>query len=52
MSLHGVEMNPNIGFIGETSNSIIIPRTPFKLTNDEWLTMNSMDLTSNMIILV
>ena len=47
MSLHGVEMNPNIGFIGETSNSIIIPRTPFELTNDEWLTMNSMDLTSN-----
>ena len=47
MSLHGVEVNPNIRFIGETSNNIIIPRTPFELTNDEWVTINSMDLTSN-----
>ena len=35
-----------IKFLGETSNNIIIPRT-FKLTNDEWVTINSMDLTSN-----
>ena len=47
MSLYGVEMNPNIRFIGETSNNIIIPRTPFELTNDEWVTINSMDVTSN-----
>ena len=47
MSLYGREMNPNIRFIGETSNNIIIPRTPFELTNDEWVTINSMDLTSN-----
>ena len=47
MSLYGGEMNPNIRFIGETSNNIIIPRTPFELTNDEWVTINSMDLTSN-----
>ena len=47
MSLYGVEINPNIRFIGETSNNIIIPRTPFELTNDEWVTINSMDLTSN-----
>ena len=47
MSLYGVEMNPNIKFIGETSNNIIVPRTPFELTNDEWVTINSMDLTSN-----
>ena len=37
MSLFGVEMNPNIRFIGETSNNIILPRTPFELTNDEWV---------------
>ena len=42
---NGVEMNPNIRFIGETSNNIIVPRTPFELTNDEWVTINSMDLT-------
>ena len=47
MSLYGVEMNPNIRFIGETSNNIIIPRTPFELTNDEWVMIDSMDLTSN-----
>ena len=47
MSLYGVEMNPNIRFIGETSNNIILPRTLFELTNDEWVTVNSMDLTSN-----
>ena len=47
MSLYGVEINPNIRFIGETSNNIIILRTPFELTNDEWVTINSMDLTSN-----
>ena len=47
MSLYGVEMNPNIRFIGEISNNIIVPRTPFELTNDEWVTINSMDLTSN-----
>ena len=47
MLLYRVEMNPNIRFIGETSNNIIIPRTPFELTNDEWVTINSMDLTSN-----
>ena len=40
-------MNPNIRFIGETSNNIIIPRTPFELTNDEWVMIDSMDLTSN-----
>ena len=40
-------MNPNIRFNGETNNNIIIPRTPFELTNDEWVTINSMDLTSN-----
>ena len=40
-------MNPNIRFIGEISNNIIVPRTPFELTNDEWVTINSMDLTSN-----
>ena len=40
MSLYGVEMNPNIRFIGETSNNIIIPRTLFELTNDEWVTIN------------
>ena len=45
--LYGVEMNPNIRFNGETNNNIIIPRTPFELTNDEWVTINSMDLTSN-----
>ena len=47
VSLYGVEMNPNIRFIGETSNNIILPRTLFELTNDEWVTVNSMDLTSN-----
>ena len=47
MSLYGVEINPNIRFIGETSNNIIILRTPFELNNDEWVTINSMDLTSN-----
>ena len=47
MSLYGVEINPNIRFIGETSNNIIIPRTSFELTNDEWVTINSMDLTAN-----
>ena len=47
MSLYGVEINPNIRFIGEISNNIIILRTPFELTNDEWVTINSMDLTSN-----
>ena len=47
MSLYGVEMNPNIRFIGEISNNIIVPRTTFELTNDEWVTINSMDLTSN-----
>ena len=47
MSIYGVEMNPNIRFIGETSNNIIIPRSPFELTNDEWVTINSLDLTSN-----
>ena len=31
----GVEIDPNIRFLGETSNNVIIPRTPFKLTNDE-----------------
>ena len=40
MSLYGVEINPNIRFIGETSNNIIIPRTPFELTNDGWVTIN------------
>ena len=35
MSSYGAEMNPNIRFIGETSNNIIIPGTPFELTNDE-----------------
>ena len=40
---YGVEMNPNIRFIGETSSNIIIPRTAFELTNDEWATINSMD---------
>ena len=43
----GVEIDPNIRFLGEISNNVIIPRTPFKLTNDEWVTINSMDLTSN-----
>ena len=47
VSLHGVEMNPNIRFIGETSNNIILPRTPFESTNDEWVMISSMDLTSN-----
>ena len=47
MSLYGAEMNPNITFIGETSNNIIIPRTPFELNNDESVTINSMDITSN-----
>ena len=47
MSIYGVEMNPKIRFIGETSNNIIIPRTPFELTNDEWVTINLMGLTSN-----
>ena len=47
MLLYRVEMNPNIRFIGETSNNIILPRTLFELTNDEWVTVNSMDLTSN-----
>ena len=47
MSIYVVEMSPNIRSIGETSNNIIIPRTPFELTNDEWVTINSMDLTSN-----
>ena len=45
MSLYGDEMNPNIKSIGETSSNIIIPRTPFELPNDEWVTINSMDLT-------
>ena len=31
----GVGIDPNIRFLGETSNNVIIPRTPFKLTNDE-----------------
>ena len=44
MSLYGDEMNPNIKSIGETSSNII-PRTPFELPNDEWVTINSMDLT-------
>ena len=43
MSLYGVEMNPNIRFIGERSNNIILPRTPL----EKWVTINSMDLTSN-----
>ena len=47
MSLYGVEMNPNIRFIAETSSNIIIPRAPFELTNYVWVTINSMDLTSN-----
>ena len=47
MSLYGVQINPSIRFIGETSNNIIILRTPFELTNDEWVTINSMGLTSN-----
>ena len=47
MSPYGIEMNPNIRFIGETSNNIIILRTLFELGNDEWVTINSMDLTSN-----
>ena len=47
MSLYGVEINTNIRFIGEPSNNIIIPRTTFELTNDKWVTINSMDLTSN-----
>ena len=47
MSSYGIEMNPNIRFIGETSNNIIIPRTLFELGNDEWVTINSMDSTSN-----
>ena len=47
MSLYGVQINPSIRFIGETSNKIIILRTPFELTNDEWVTINSMGLTSN-----
>ena len=47
MSLYGVQINLSIRFIGETSNNIIILRTPFELTNDEWVTINSMGLTSN-----
>ena len=47
MSLYGVEINTNIRFTGEPSNNIIIPRTTFELTNDKWVTINSMDLTSN-----
>ena len=47
MSLYGVEINPNIRFVGETSNNVITPRTPFQFTNDKWISINSMDLMSN-----
>ena len=47
MLLYGVEINPNIRFIGKTSNNVMLPRTPLELTNDERVTINSKNLMSN-----
>ena len=46
-SLYSAEINPNIRFIGEKNYNIVIPKTPFQLTNDVWITIDSLNLTSN-----
>ena len=47
MSPYGVEMYPNVRFIEEQPKNIIIPRTFFEPTNEGWVTINAMELTSN-----
>ena len=47
MSPYGVEMYPNVRFIEEQPKNIIIPRTLFEPTNEGWVTINAMELTSN-----